>query len=86
MMRDLMLRFASLGDNCELGFVQKAHQANAMDLLRWAATPAGVLLRMLEDDFAHIGQTLKVTRHGTRIRSRMSIMASTGTTGPVPRR
>jgi len=63
-MRDLMLRFASLGDNCELGFVQKAYQANAMDLLRWAATPAGVLLRMLEDDFAHIGKTLKVTRHG----------------------
>jgi len=63
-MRDLMLRFASLGDNCELGVAQRDHQANPMDLLRWAATPAGVLLRMLRDDFKGIGDGLQVVQHG----------------------
>jgi hypothetical protein len=63
-MRDLMLRFASLGDNCELGVVQRDHQANAMDLLRWAATPVGVLLRLLDEDFQGIGDNLTVRPAG----------------------
>lgn len=63
-MRDLMLRFASLGDNCEFGFAQRTYQANPMDLLRWAATPAGVLLRLLREDFRGIGDSLTVKPHG----------------------
>ena len=63
-MRDLMLRFASLGDNCEFGFAQEHYGSPAMDLFRWATTPAGVLLRLLEEDFAGIGENLRVIEHG----------------------
>jgi hypothetical protein len=63
-MRDLMLRFASLGDNCEFGFAQRACQAEPMDLLRWASTPAGVVLRLLREDFKGIGDNLTVKELG----------------------
>ncbi len=63
-MRDLMLRFASLGDNCEFGFAQRAYKAEPMDLLRWASTPAGVLVRLLRQDFKGIGDNLTIMRHG----------------------
>lgn len=62
-MRDLMMRFASLGDNCELGVAQRDHGANPMDLLRWAITPAEVLLQMVREDFTGIGENLKVKDH-----------------------
>lgn len=63
-MRDLMLRFASLGDNCEFGVAQQHYDANPMDLLRWAATPTGVLVRLLRNDFKGIGDNLKIVEHG----------------------
>ena len=64
MTRDLMLRFASLGDNCELGVAQERQNANPMDLFRWAATPTAVLIRLLRENFEAIGENLTVEVHG----------------------
>jgi hypothetical protein len=63
-MRALMLRFASLGDNCELGMAQKLLNANPMDLLRWAGTHPTVLLKLLDADFKDIGEGLVVRAQG----------------------
>lgn len=62
--RDLMLRFASLGDNCEFAAAQRAFGAEPMDLLRWAWTPNDVVLRLLVADFDRIEQKLTVMRKG----------------------
>lgn len=64
--RDLMLRFASLGDNCELAVAQRTFGAEPMDLLRWAWTPNDVVLRLLAADFDRIEQKLTVMRKGAR--------------------
>lgn len=53
--QDLMLRFCSLGYNCEFGMAQRAYDAEPLDLLRWAATPFPVLLALLHRQFAGIG-------------------------------
>jgi hypothetical protein len=45
----------SLGINCELGFVQRAHGAEPLGLLRWAQTPLPNLLRALEARFEGLG-------------------------------
>jgi hypothetical protein len=54
---DLMLRFASVGDNCEFGMVQRAHGAAPMDLLRFTGLAGDRhpgLLRGLERGFAGV--------------------------------
>ena len=43
----LLLRFSSLGDNCELGMVQRHLRADAMDLFRFSAIPLHSLLNAL---------------------------------------
>jgi hypothetical protein len=63
-MRDVMMRFASLGDNCELGFAQRAVGAEPMDMLRWASTPPTALLAMLAANFADMGQNITVAERG----------------------
>jgi len=63
-MRDLMMRFASLGRNCEIGAAQQHFQAVPADLLRWSATPIEALLHMLDDSFAHLTEGVEVTRAG----------------------
>ena len=52
---DIMMQFMSLGQNCEFGFAQRAFGAEPMDLLRWASTPLPVLLDLLRNRFAGIG-------------------------------
>ncbi|MBV9757224.1 MAG: hypothetical protein JO047_09235 [Alphaproteobacteria bacterium] len=52
--RDLLLRFASLGDNCELGIVQRRLQAEALDLFRFAAIPLPKLMTGLHTGLAGI--------------------------------
>jgi hypothetical protein len=49
--RDLVLQFESLGDNCELGLVQRRVGAEPLGLLRFAGTPLRNLLRALADRF-----------------------------------
>jgi hypothetical protein len=51
---DLMRRFCSLGEDCELGLAQRHYGAEPLDLLRWAAIPLPVLLHLLTDRFVGI--------------------------------
>jgi hypothetical protein len=51
---DLVLRFESLGDNCELGLVQRQAGAEPLGLLRFAGTPLRNLLHGLNARFANI--------------------------------
>ncbi len=66
--RALMMRFESLGDNCELGFAQRAYGAEPLSLLRWCNVPPGALLKALEARFAGLGEpqnlVLKQNRRG----------------------
>jgi hypothetical protein len=50
--RDLMLQFESLGDNCELGLVQRRVDAEPLGLLRFAGAPLPNLLRAMAARFA----------------------------------
>ena len=54
-LRYLMLRFESLGANCELGFVQRQFGAEPLGLFRWAGITYDALLRALEEQLSVIG-------------------------------
>jgi hypothetical protein len=51
---DLVLQFESIGDNCELGLVQRQAGAEPLGLLRFAGAPLRNLLRGLHARFANI--------------------------------
>ena len=53
--RALLLRFESLGQNCEFGLVQRRFGAEPLGLLRWNNTPPETLLKLLEARFAGLG-------------------------------
>ena len=53
--KTVMMDLQSLGVNCELGLVQRAHAAEPLGLLRWANTPLPSLLRALEARFEGLG-------------------------------
>lgn len=57
---DLVLEFESLGDNCELGLVQRRVGAEPLGLLRFAGAPLRNLLRGLKARFANIGDPERV--------------------------
>jgi hypothetical protein len=73
-LQDLMMRFQSLGDNCEFGLLQRRAGAEPLDLLRFAGfyVAAEDLLsqtvRALEEGFAGIGNPASVIceLHGDR--------------------
>jgi len=52
--RDLMLRFASLGDNCELGIAQRQLEIDPLDLMRFSSVPLRWILFALDDRYARI--------------------------------
>jgi Flp pilus assembly protein TadD len=52
---ELAMAFESLGDNCELGMIQRKCAAEPLGLLRWAAVPYEKLLTMLEVKFDGVG-------------------------------
>lgn len=52
--RDLVLGFESIGDNCELGLVQRQAGAEPLGLLRFAGVPLRNLVRALNARLAHI--------------------------------
>lgn len=54
-LHDLMLRFESLGQNCEFGLVQRQCQAEPLGLLRFSSTPLPRLLDALEARFDGMG-------------------------------
>jgi hypothetical protein len=51
---DLVLQFESIGDNCELGLVQRQAGVEPLGLLRFAGAPLRNLLRGLNARFANI--------------------------------
>jgi hypothetical protein len=52
---ELMLKFESLGQNCEFGFVQRRCCAEPNDLLRFASAPLPSLLAALQAGFVGMG-------------------------------
>jgi tetratricopeptide (TPR) repeat protein len=56
LLRDLMMRFESIGENCELGFVQRNFGAEPLGLFRWAGISFDALLEALESGLAGIGE------------------------------
>ena len=53
--RELLLRFESIGDTCEFGIVQRCFGAEPISLLRWASTPPDHLVAALDTRFAGVG-------------------------------
>ena len=53
--REFFLQFASLGDNCEFGFVQRHYGAEPLDLLRWTGISYDRLLQGLQTGFEGLG-------------------------------
>jgi hypothetical protein len=54
--RELMMQFESLGQNCEFGIVQRAHKAEPLGLLRWANVSVADLIKALEKKFDNFGE------------------------------
>jgi hypothetical protein len=54
-LHDLMLKFESLGQNCEFGLVQRQCQAEPLGLLRFSSTPLPQLLEALDARFEGMG-------------------------------
>lgn len=46
-----LLRFESLGENCEFGFLLSRHQNGSGGFFRWAFTPLHSLINILSSDF-----------------------------------
>ena len=57
----LMLRFESLGQNCEFGVVQRHYGAEPLGLLRFSSTPLRLLVAALNDKLAGIGDPENTT-------------------------
>lgn len=53
--RDLLMNFEGLGDDCELGFVQRHFGAEPLGLLRWAGMPLHCLLEGLATGLDGVG-------------------------------
>jgi tetratricopeptide (TPR) repeat protein len=53
--RHLLMRFEALGENCELGFVQRHFGAEPLGLLRWAGMSNASLIAALDTAFAGVG-------------------------------
>lgn len=58
--RDLVLRFESIGDNCELGLLQRHVGAEPLGLLRFAGAPLRDMIRALNGRFAGIDDPARI--------------------------
>jgi hypothetical protein len=54
--RDLLANFESLGADCEFGLVQRRYGAEPSSLLRWSVTNPDVLINLLTNRFAGVGE------------------------------
>jgi hypothetical protein len=59
----LMLRFESLGDNCEFGLVQREYGAEPLGLMRWTRCTLGSLMFALDDRFSALGDPRRMVVH-----------------------
>jgi hypothetical protein len=53
--REIMMRFESLGENCEFGIVQRAHKAEPLGLFRWASANLQAVTAALAARFEGLG-------------------------------
>ncbi|HVZ09696.1 hypothetical protein [Rhodopila sp.] len=60
---DLVLNFESVGDNCELGLVQRLAGAEPLGLLRFAGAPLRSFLRALSNRFDGIADPASIRIH-----------------------
>jgi hypothetical protein len=58
--RDVVLRFESLGENCEFGLLQRRCDAEPLGLFRLASAPYDKLLRALTQNFEGLGDPDKI--------------------------
>ncbi len=58
---EVMLRFESLGENCEFGLVQRKGGAEPLGLLRFSSTPMPKLLAALAARFEGLGRPDRIT-------------------------
>ena len=67
-LRELLMQFESLGDNCEFGSVQRQAGAEPLGLLRFVSIAPEGLLKLLETGFEGVGDpantTLDLQAHG----------------------
>jgi len=61
--RDLVLQFESIGDNCELGLVQRQAGAEPLGLLRFSGTPLRAFLRAMSARFEGIADPRCIRIH-----------------------
>lgn len=62
-LHELILRFESLGQNCEFGLVQRQCQAEPLGLLRFSSTPLQPLMDALEGRFEGMGEPGSLSVH-----------------------
>jgi hypothetical protein len=60
---ELLYRFESIGDNCELGLVQRHYGAEPLGLLRWARVSFDALSRALDERFSAMGHAKNLQVH-----------------------
>lgn len=65
-LRDLLLRFESIGGNCEFGIVQRRFGAEYIGLLRWASIRPEPLAEILNRRFAGLGDPAKTHLESVR--------------------
>jgi len=56
-LRDLFMKFESIGDTCEFGIVQRRFDAEPISLLRWTSTQPSRLVMALDTKFEGVGDT-----------------------------
>jgi tetratricopeptide (TPR) repeat protein len=61
--RELLAGFENLGENCELGFVQRHFGAEPLGLLRWAGMTQAETLAALRGGFADVGSAETTLLH-----------------------
>ena len=59
--RDIIVDFESLGDNCEFGFLQRHFGHEPLGLLRWAGTEPAPIIAAVRSQFAGVGEREHVT-------------------------
>ena len=60
---DLFMRFESVGENCEFGFVQRYFGAEPLGLFRWGGLPFDRLLQGLSNGFQDLGRAETTELH-----------------------
>jgi Flp pilus assembly protein TadD len=59
-MREFMLRFESMGEDCEFGLVQRHYGAEPLSMLRWCSTHPGTVVAGLRREFEGVGEVANV--------------------------